>query len=409
MPRVLCVYSTLVSKMEHLTDLQRHLESCFHETRSTTGGQDSKPPSGNASYTTYYFMRGDEGEPLANDPDNEAAEEEEIDASSPPKKSSTPKEQSPRTSPRFDRREAQQISALQSELEEMKRWNEAMQTRLRESGGRRDVGVGMEKGGSPPQTASLAQEKLQELEAEVDRLLGELEMERERSQVEREEQETECAGLRGELSAARERVGELEEQLREAVVGTSTAEAESLRELEDEVEGMGKELGKAREVVARLNGELLAEREDNRKLREEIGRIRSSPGRADRGTSTGPAVATASAPNLLTPDKTPGKKNMSDSWTSPGVTQEEEGLDVRALRERHEEVTRLNQKLQRKCREQLHKSPPSAAASQPAVASGWQVRNTLLLWDCISNSVCVCVSEQVQGGGGELLGATEGE
>ena len=33
--------------------------------------------------------------------------------------------------------------------------------------------------------------------------------------------------------------------------------------------------------------------------------------------------------------------------------------DVRALREKHEEVTRLNQELQRKCHEQLSKSPSS--------------------------------------------------
>ena len=321
-------------------------------------------------------MRGEEGED----------EGEGVDGGhSPPRKSSTPKKRSPRTSPKVDRLareeegEAQEklVRALQSELEEVKRWNEALQTRLRESGGRRDVGVGMEKGGTPPQSTSFAQEKYRELEAEVDRLLGELEGERERSQAEREQQETESAALRGELSAARERVAELERELREAVVrdaGTSTAEAEALAALEEEVEELRGELEKSREAVARLNGQLLAEKDDNQRLREELQRRRSSPGvgRVDRATSAGPAAAAAaSAPTLLlTPDRTPGK-TTSDSWTSPGVAVGGggEGLDMRELKERHREVTRLNQELQRKCREQLHKSPPSTTGP----STSWQV------------------------------------
>ena len=380
-----CVFvcSTLVSKMEHLTDLQRHLESCFHENQSNAG-QDSKPASGNTSYTAYYFMRGEEEE--GGGGDNEGGDEGVDGGRTPPRKSSTPKKRSPSTPPKVDRlarddeREAQQaqlVRALQSELEEVKRWNEALQTRLRESGGRRDVGVGMEKGGTPPQSTSLAQERYQELEAEVDRLLGELEGEREHSQAEKEQQETDSAALRGELNAARERVGELELELREAMVrdaGTSTAEAETLAALEEEVEELRGELEKARETVARLNGQLLAERDDNQRLRKELGRLRSSPGvgRVDRATSSGPASAAASAPNLLTPDRTPGK-TTSDSWTSPGVAAGGggggEGVDVRELKERHREVTRLNQELQRKCREQLHKSPPSATG----LSTSWQV------------------------------------
>ena len=375
-PDSVCVCSTLVSKMEHLTDLQRHLEACFHDTGSNAG-QESKPASGNTSYTAYYFMRGEEG----------GEEGEGVDGGrTPPKRSSTPKKRSPRTPPKAEHlvreeegepQQAQLVRALQSELEEVKRWNEALQTRLRESGGRRDVGVGMEKGGTPPIMTSLAQEKYQELEAEVDRLLGELEEEREQSQAEREQQETESAALRGELSAARERVAELEQALREAVVrdaGTSTAEAETIAGLEEEVEELRGELEKAREAVARLDGQLLEEKEDNQRLREELGRKRGSPGvgRVDRGTSVGSIAATASAPNLLTPDRTPGKKTTSDSWTSPGVSVGGgggEGVDVRELKERHREVTRLNQELQRKCREQLHRSPPSASGH----SNTWQV------------------------------------
>lgn len=367
-----CVSSSLSSKMEHLADLQRHLEACFQDSQSNAA--DNKPASGNTSYTAYYFMRGEDGEPLVADGDNE---EEGEGGRTPPKRSSTPKKSSPKTPPKFREhfskdeplesvpRETQaQISALQSELEEVKRWNDALQTRLKKSGGTRDAGVGMEKGAkvNPPQSVSFAQEKYLELEAEVDRLLGELEAEKEHSQAEREQQENERAALQGELSAASERVGELEQQLREAVMrdaATTTAETATLGE---EVEALRQEVGEAEATIARLKGWLQAERDDNQRLRSEVAemkqeRLRQSPARS--------TAATASMPNLLlTPDRTPGKKT-SDSWTSPGITvgSQGDGLDMRALKERHEEVTRLNQELQRKCCEQLHKSPPSASGA----------------------------------------------
>ena len=398
--------------MEHLTDLQRHLEACFHETRPNTS--DSKNASGNTSYTAYYFMKGEDGEPLATGEDNE----EDEGRRTPPAKSSTPKKQSPRTPPKIWKHSGEgslgsvpgdaqaQISALQSELEEVKRWNDALQTRLKESGGTRDVGVGMEKGGTtvPSRSVSFAQEKYHELEAEVDRLLGELEAERERSQAEREQQDTACAALQGELNAARERVGELERQLREAVMrdtGTSTGDAETLAGLGDEVEELQREIGEAEATIAGLKGRLQAERDDNQRLRGELAelkqeRLRRSPvTMVDRSTSAA-AAATASMPNLLlTPDRTPGKRT-SDSWTSPGVAvgAQGDGLDMRALRERHEEVTRLNQELQRKCREQLHRSPPSTSAPTTTGTHSTSVRQVhvytvLVRVHCTYISVCV--------------------
>ena len=358
-----CVYSELAAKMEHLTDLQRHLETCFHDSQHSNA-QDSKPASGNTSYTSYYFMRGEDGEPLVVGDDNEGGGRQ-----TPPRKSSTPKKSTSGNLSREETcgsvpsRETQaQIGALQSELEEVKRWNEALQTRLKESGGTRDVGVGMEKGATAvpqPSRASFAREKYLELEAEVDRLLGELETERERSQEEREQQETECAALSGELSATQERVGELEQQLREAVMrdaGTSTGEAQALGALGEEVEELKQELEQAETVIAQLKGQLQAEKDDNHRLRGEMAELRHQP------AITG---GTSSMPNLLlTPDRTP-RKATSESWTSPGVTVggPHSGLDMRELKQRHEEVTRLNRELQRKCREQLHKSPPSATTS----------------------------------------------
>ena len=391
--------STLASKMEHLTDLQRHLESCFHESQSHAG--DSKPASGNTSYTAYYFMRGEDGEPLVVDGDDE-----EDGRKTPPRKSSTPKKTSPKTPPKLFKEhfsgegplhDAQtQIGALQSELEEVKRWNDALQTRLKESGGTRDVGVGMEKGGeaAPSQSAVFAPEKYLELEAEVDRLLGEMEGERERSQAEREQQESECAALRGELSAAEERVAELEQRLREAMMrdaATSTGDEEGVTvesSLREEAEGLRQEVGEAEATIAGLRGRLQVERDDNQRLRSELyelrqERLRRSPATAEKATS-----ATASMPNLLlTPDRTPGKRT-ADSWTSPGVVptgSQGEGLDMRALKERHEEVTRLNQELQRKCREQLHKSPPSAAASSSTSGTATQ---SSTYWQVVYNVQC---------------------
>ena len=373
-------HSSLSAKMEYLTELQKHLEASLHDSHSA----ESKPASGNTSYTAYYFMRGEDGEPLVTEEDGEGVRT--------PRKSSTPKKASPKTPPKFrehmmgegNLHEAQaQISSLQSELEEVKRWNDALQTRLKESGGTRDVGVGMEKGAemAPSQATGFAPEKYLELEAEVDRLLGELEAEKERSQAEREQQESECAALQGELSAAEERVVELERQLKEAMMrdaATSTAESETLAALREEVEGLRQEVAESEAAIAGLRGRLQAERDDNQRLRGELAELRLEKLRKSPAVAGKSASATASMPNLLTPDRTPGKK-MADSWTSPGVVspgQQGEGLDMRELKERHEEVTRLNQELQRKCREQLHKSPPSAGGTGAASSGGGGAQST---------------------------------
>ena len=294
---------------------------------------------------------------------------------------------------------SQQIAALQSELEEVKRWNEALQARLDQSSGTRDVGVGREKESEPqipmaavPHTAGFAPERYLELEREVDRLLCELEAEKERSQVEKEQQQRGFAELQAKLEEAEEKVGSLEQQLRaamshDAATSSDALAAESLRE---EVERLGRDLGEARATVAGLKGRIQAESDDNRRLRAELAELRS----ASIGTMTTPLMETKSTlatsgsspamSSLLTPERTPVV--IADSWTSPprgvsaGVGGGGEPADVRALRERHEEVTRLNQELQRKCREQLRRSPPQSRPGSGGQSTlHWQVRVFVLI------------------------------
>lgn len=255
----------------------------------------------------------------------------------------------------------QQISALQSELEEVKRWNEALRARLDETSRTRDVGVGMEKDGearpqSPPRAPVFGREKYLELQKEVDRLLAELETERERSLAEKRLQER----LQSQVREAEEKVGSLERQLRLAMsrdAATST-DLETTEMLQQEVEGLKRELDEARDTIATMRGQLEAKMDENQQLREELGdsgldEKGTSPQREDKAT-----FMSTSVPHLLTPDHTPAR-NLSDSWTSPGrgATMGEHP-EVRALREKHEEVTRLNLELQRKCQEQLKRSPP---------------------------------------------------
>ena len=255
----------------------------------------------------------------------------------------------------------QQISALQSELEDVKRWNEALRARLDETGRTRDVGVGMEKDGetrpqSPPHAPLFGREKYLELQKEVDRLLAELENERERSLAEKRLQER----LQSQVREAEEKVGSLERQLRLAMsrdASTST-DLETIEMLQQEVERLKRELDEARGTIAALREQLEAKMDENQQLREDLGdsgldEKGASPQRKDQAT-----FASTSVPHLLTPDHTPAR-NLSDSWTSPGrgATMGEHP-EVRALREKHEEVTRLNLELQRKCQEQLKRSPP---------------------------------------------------
>ena len=166
--------SSLSAKLEHLTALQRHLEESLREAQ----GQQTPGKNTSTNYTTYYYMRGEEGEGEGQDGGQ---------------RESTPKSSGiPKLSAMLDRQA--EIDALRAELEEMKRWNEALQARLDESMRTRHVGVGMEKGaeedaGATAAERSVSAEKYRELTREVDRLLEQLEAEKERSKSEKRQQQ----------------------------------------------------------------------------------------------------------------------------------------------------------------------------------------------------------------------------
>ena len=137
---------------------------------------------------------------------------------------------------------------------------------------------------------------------------------------------------------------------------------------QEEMERLQQELDDAQDAMASLRGRLDAEESENQRLQSELAELRlanvkKTPAMKDMST-----LATSSMPNLHA-DETP-VKTLSDSWTSPGRSPPMgEHPDVRALREKHEEVTRLNQELQRKCREQLSKSPSSSRRPSSATKS----------------------------------------
>ena len=107
-------------------------------------------------------------------------------------------------------------------------------------------------------------------------------------------------------------------------------------------------------------------------------------------------MAASSMPNLYVPEATPVTKTTSDSWTTPGHGRSGVGeqLDVSALRERHEEATRLNQELQRKCWEQLGRSPPPIPAPLPSH---------------VRRNDDAALADTAEGEGGGAAGRDEGE
>ncbi len=395
------------SKLEHISELQRHLEEHLHDQPAPS---ETKPSSSNTSYTAYYFMRGEEEEDGGASPPEGTPKGSSTPRSKGPSPWGTPqKGASPRQTPLKRGEESmalgrglpprdplqEQVRLLRSELEEVRRWNEALQARLDESGRTRDVGVGMEKDGDSTQqpraptshpATLFAPERYQELEKEVDRLLAELEAERERSQEERELQEAEFASIQAQLREAEEKVDDLREQLRQAMrvdAATSTDES-TFQMLQEQIERLKGELDAARATIARLRGRVEAEVDDNRRLRDELAGLRLAKLKKETRMEEEASLAATSMPNLvLTPEKTPAK-TLADSWTTPGRTPGAgvgtgERLDVQELKERHEEMTRLNLELQRKCREQLKRSPPhTASTSRPGSggtsAAHWQAR-----------------------------------
>ena len=336
---------SLSSQLNHLTELQRHLEESLHNTPQTTPqrGEATGPAhtgSSSTSYNTYYF--GGRGE------------RDEEDGG---------EDHTPNRSPRGQNLGGAlgdalaQVDALKEELGEVEKRNRSLQAHLDES----------RKRENDP-------ERYRQLEEEVDRLLTELDSEKERSQNEREQQLEEFESLQNQLHETEEKLSDLQRQLDSAVTkdeATSTAE-------QQEKERLQQELDEAQDTIAGLRGRLDAEESENQRLQSELAelsapRVKKTP-TMTRDMST---LATSSMPDLHE-EGTP-VKTLSDSWTSPGRSPHMgERPDVRALREKHEEVTRLNQELQRKCQEQLNRSPsssrPTSAGKTASTTIHWQTR-----------------------------------
>ena len=349
------ISSTLSAKMEHLTDLQRQLEESLHNTPEHSpqrGGETPSHAAGSSttSYNTYYFGR--EGQ----DEDDNGVDH------------------TPRWSPRRQtsgrdlngalQDALTQVDALREELEEVRKRNQSLQARLDESEGREEELRSKSAGPEPG--------RYRELETEVDRLLSELDSEKERSQAEREQQKEEFESLQNQLRNTEGKLANLQRQLQSAM-----AKDEAISATEQEMERLKQELDEAQDTIAGLRGRLDAEESENHRLQSELAELRMSnvkqtPTKKDMST-----LATSSMPDLHA-QETP-TKTLSDSWTSPGRSPHMgERPDVRALREKHEEVTRLNQELQRKCKEQLSKSPASSRRTSTTTTATttiqWQTR-----------------------------------
>jgi hypothetical protein len=112
------------------------------------------------------------------------------------------------------------------------------------------------------------------------------------------------------------------------------------------------QLEHAQQSNAELRGKLRFEKEENGRLKEEVANI--SITLTEQSTQKEGEGLTSSMPNLFTPEA----KVTTDSWTSPPRSSLGERPDVRELRAKNEHITRLNAELQRKCQEQLFKTPP---------------------------------------------------
>ena len=184
---------------------------------------------------------------------------------------------------------------------------------------------------------------LDNLQQENERLLHELEIERERVKAEGGHQ---LLVLKEQLAEARRKISELE------------GHCADRRRLQEEVDRL-------RSEIARLQARLEAEEDANRRLRIEVTELRLANLRRPTVNDIG---STTSLPDL--------NATGGDNWmaTASSFTLGDRP-DLNELIQKHREVTRLNQELQRKCEERLHVSPRS---SRPASASHsvsyWQIR-----------------------------------
>lgn len=188
---------------------------------------------------------------------------------------------------------------------------------------------------------------LDELQSENEQLIHELELERERSKTDNLQLERKAALLEEEVKATRRKLLPLEKQLLE-------------------MNSLQRELERSRAECASLRGRLEAAEDHSRRLRTEITEIRLS------NLQHSDELIASSLPDLH------NGQRPSDQWaaTASSFTLGGDHPDLSELIERHREVTRLNQELQRRCEEKLLSSPSSSqrGSSAHTNSSFWQAK-----------------------------------
>ena len=189
---------------------------------------------------------------------------------------------------------------------------------------------------------------IDELQRGNEHLIHELELEKERSKLDGVKMEQKACLLEQELKSTRKRLRELERDLLE-------------------MNTLQRELERSRAECASLRGRLEAAEDHARRLRAEITELRLS------NLHHSNEMVASSLPDLYGVPPPEG-----DQWgaTASSFTLGGDHLDLSELIEKHREVTRLNQKLQRKCEEKLLGSPSSSArtTSNSGNSSFWQAR-----------------------------------
>lgn len=173
--------------------------------------------------------------------------------------------------------------------------------------------------------------ELDELQETSERIIKELERERERMQAEGEEKEIMLTQLKSELMDAKR--GLMDSQL------TSERQEEELNRLRGEIRRLRllieEEEGKSR----KLRIELMESRLSN---------LRNPPTHHDEGVGS-----VTSLPDLHRDGR------GQERWTTSSYTLGGDRPDLSEVIEKHREATRLNKELQKKCEERLNSSKPS--------------------------------------------------
>ncbi len=187
---------------------------------------------------------------------------------------------------------------------------------------------------------------LDEIQRENEQLLHELEMEKGRSKLDGTQMEKKASLLEQELKTTRRKLLSLESQLLE-------------------MSTLQRELERSKAECISLRARLEAAEDHGRRLRSEITELRLSH------LHHSDDMVASSLPDIRIDTEPP-----INQWgaTASSFTLGGDHPDLSELIERHREVTRLNQELQRKCEEKLLTPSASRRSTSSGNDSFWQAR-----------------------------------